>query len=74
MENVEILKTDDFVAKKLKYLCFLTYLNTVQKHKLSTRMSKRNGLIEILSSSSNIVDSIVIFYSIIYFRCVFDHD
>lgn len=43
MENVEILKTDDFVAKKLKYLCFLTYLNTVQKHKLS--MSKRNGLI-----------------------------
>lgn len=45
MENVEILKTDDFVAKILKYLCFLTYLNTVQKHKLSTRMSKRNGLI-----------------------------
>lgn len=45
MENVEILKTDDFVAKKFKYLCFLTYLNTVQKHKLSTRMSKKNGLI-----------------------------
>lgn len=31
MENVEILKTDDFVAKKLKYLCFLTYLNDYSK-------------------------------------------
>lgn len=29
MENVEILKIDDFVVKKLKYLCFLIYLNIV---------------------------------------------